>query len=122
MSDGQFDPWGPGYPQDYDDSVLDELTASEKFPTDGEVDQRTELARRKATQTHEFRETLFRTVRRALVTILAMSSVVMVLYMISEWGDVSPAVMISYNVAVVVNTIGLAYIIANYLFPRGGAD
>lgn len=98
---------------------LDEL---EQGPSDEKVDSLAEAARKKATQTHGFRESLFKTVRRALVATLGSSVIIMALYMVSEWGSVSPAVMISFNAAVVVNTIGLAYIIANYLFPSGGAD
>ena len=86
--------------------------------TDDEIAQK----KAKAEQTHNFRKTLFETVRWSLVATLAASAVMMVLYLMSQWGKVSPAVMVSFHTAVVVNTVGLAYIVANYLFPRGGGD
>lgn len=101
----------------------DELAQSEeRLPEDKVVEAQVEAARRKATQTHSFRRSLFTTIRRALVATLAAAVSVMVLYMISEWGQIDPTVVISFNAAVVVNTIGLAYIVANYLFPKGGGD
>lgn len=113
------------FPDDFeywDNLPAEELDRPEKWPSDEKVDSLAETARKKAAQTHDFRESLFKTVRRALVATLLSSVIIMGLYLASEWGSVSAAVMISFNAAVVVNTIGLAYIIANYLFPSGGAD
>ena len=76
----------------------------------------------KGQQSHELREQLFTTVRWALISTLGAAVIIMGLYLKSEWGHIDAAVMISFHTAVVVNTIGLAYIVANYLFPRGGGD
>lgn len=91
-------------------------------PTKDVTDDQVETYRNKAVQTHGFRDSFFRTVKWSLISTLAAAVVIMALYIISEWNDLQSAVLISFNAAVVVNTIGLAYIVANYLFPRGGGD
>lgn len=109
--------------EDFDEAEVGALATPETtLPSDAEIDAKATAAREKAAQTLKLRESFFKTVRWALISILVASAVTMVLYLISEWGNVSPTVMISFNVAIVVDTIGLAYIVANYLFPRGGAD
>jgi hypothetical protein len=108
----------------FDAGSLEDLTArQENLPNDAAInDAKAAAARRKASQTHKFRESLFSTVRWALIATLAASVAVMGVYMGSQWGEIEPAVIISFNAAVVVNTVGLAYIVANYLFPKGGGD
>lgn len=39
-------------------------------------------------------------------------------YVTSEWREVSPSVLVAWFSASVVQTIGLAYVIARYLFPE----
>lgn len=99
-----------------------ELDVDETFPSDALVEEKTEAARRKATQTHEFRDRFFSTISKSLIGTLFASVLVMVLYLISQWGEVSAAAVVSFNAAVVVNVLGLALILANYLFPKGGGD
>ncbi|WP_282944443.1 hypothetical protein [Cellulomonas endometrii] len=43
---------------------------------------------------------------------------IMVAYICSEWSETDPSVLIAWFSASVVQTIGLAYVIANYLFPK----
>ena len=86
--------------------------------SDGDI----EAKKKKAEQTHDLRGRFFGTVQWALLGTLGSATVLMGCYLFSQWGSVDAAVMISFNAAVVVNTIGLAYIVANYLFPKGGGD
>lgn len=106
----------------WEDRLSDELDTAEDFPDDAVVDAKSEAARRKAAQTHRFRGSLFRTVTWSLVGTLLAAVGIMGVYLASQWHHVDSAVMISFNAAVVVNTIGLAYIVANYLFPKGGGE
>lgn len=91
-------------------------------PTDKTVDSKAEDAREKAKQTHQFRDTFFSTVRLTLIGALISSALIMGAYIWSQWGHVSASAIISFNAAVVVNVLGLALILANYLFPKGGGD
>jgi hypothetical protein len=105
---------------DFDDVTLERLDqAAGVTAADATVSHAAEAARKKADQKHEQREELFKTVRRCLVCTLAASALIMAFYIRSQWGNIASAVMISWNVAIVVNTIGLAYIVANYLFSDG---
>lgn len=99
-----------------------EASALEAVPTKRATDEQVEALKKKATQTHGFRDSFFRTVKWSLISTLAAAVVIMGLYIVSEWSELESAVLISFNAAVVVNTIGLAYIVANYLFPKGGGD
>ncbi len=89
----------------------------EQQPTFPATDNEVKAARERARQTHTSRDSFYPTVRWTLVGVLTSSAAVMVAYLVSEWGELDPAVMISFNAAVVANTIGLAYIVAKHLFP-----
>ena len=89
----------------------------ETQPVVAASDDDVEAARKRSEQTHTFRDSFYPTVRWTLVCVLGSSAVVMGLYLVSEWGQLDPTVMISFNAAVVANTIGLAYIVAKHLFP-----
>lgn len=118
MSDEQEFP-APGQ---WDDRQARDLDVEELFPSDDLVESKTEAALRKANQTHDFRDRFFTTISGSLIGILLSSVLVMLLYVISQWGEVSGAAVVSFNAAVVVNVLGLALILANYLFPKGGGD
>jgi hypothetical protein len=44
----------------------------------------------------------------------------MVAYVCSQWHHIDASVMIAYFTSVVVESIGILYVIAKYLFPRSG--
>ncbi|GMA33541.1 hypothetical protein [Litorihabitans aurantiacus] len=69
-------------------------------------------------QANKLRERFFWSVTGAMSFALVSSVLVMGAYIWSEFGDVQIQVMIAWLSATVVETIGLAYIIANYLFPK----
>lgn len=101
---------------------LNEERTPVKAVSDELVERKVDAATRKADQTHKFREKFFGTVSWAVLGTLVASVVVMLLYLCSEWGQLDAAVLIAFNSAVVVQVIGLAYIVAKYLFPEGGAE
>lgn len=108
--------------QDFDDEAFESLKTTETAKTpDAAIDDAEEAARKQAKQKHDQREKLFGTVRWCLVCTLMASAAIMGFYMWSQWGQISSEVMISWNVAIVVNTVGLAYIVANYLFSDNQA-
>lgn len=53
-------------------------------------------------------------------TLVAAATTFTSLYFWSEWGELDPAVMIAYFTSVVVESIGILYVIASYLFPKDG--
>ena len=109
-----------GDPAPFNDVEWSRLEA--KKPVEAASGKQIEAAKNKANQTYDFRDSFFRTVKWSLIATLAAAVVVMVLYIIADWGHLDATVLISFNSAVVVNTLGLAYIVANYLFPKGGSD
>lgn len=50
--------------------------------------------------------------------VVIVSFVVMGSYMWSEWGELDPVVLTGWFAAVVAQTVGLIYVLANYLFPK----
>lgn len=50
--------------------------------------------------------------------IVVVSTVALFVYMYSEWGHVAASVMVSWFGSVVVQVIGIVYLVAAYLFPR----
>ena len=90
--------------------------------SDAKIEKKVDNAARKSTQTHTFRNVLFVSIVSAMGLTIAGSIAVILLYMKSEWEDIDAVVMVGWFSAVVVNTLGLAYIVAKYLFPEGGAD
>lgn len=63
------------------------------------------------------RDHFFKFVVAAVAFSLASSVGLMALYFWSEWHEIDSAVLIAWFSANVVQVIGLAYVIANYLFP-----
>lgn len=69
-----------------------------------------------------------RTYRKRIVTftlvtvggLVFASTGFMVAYMISQWDEIEAAVMISFFTALVVESIGILYVISRYLFPHSG--
>lgn len=106
----------------WDKGQADELNGDEHRPSDRMIEAKADAAREKAQQAHDFRRRLFSTITRVVVCTLFGAACLMGAYVWSQWGELDRIVVISFNAAVVVNTVGLAYIVANYLFPKGGAD
>lgn len=83
--------------------------------------QRTDL--KAAEQANKLRKRFFTFVMRTVATTLIATAVIMAAYVVSQWGKIEAAVMVAFFSAVVVQVIGLALIIARYLFaPRGNGN
>ena len=50
--------------------------------------------------------------------IIVVSTAAMGIYFGSEWGHIAPAVMVAWFSSVVVEVLGIVYIVASYLFPK----
>lgn len=71
----------------------------------------------RANQNNDHRKRFVRWVIRIVTGTLLSSVVIMGLYVNSEWHEIHPPVMIAWFSATVVQTLGLAYVIAKHLFP-----
>lgn len=72
-------------------------------------------------QANALRPFFFWSVVASMAFTLLASVGIMAFYIWSQWDDIDSAVMIAWMSAAVVETIGLAYIVANYLFPAAKA-
>lgn len=106
---------------EFADAPADALTTTKpELASDQEFDRRSKRAQaERAEQDNDHRKTFVKWVIRAVTGTLAVSVALMVLYVISEWGHIAPQVMVAWFSATVVQTLGLAYVIARYLFPAG---
>ncbi|WP_344734216.1 hypothetical protein [Nocardioides fonticola] len=100
----------------------DDLFKQPADVSDETVDAKVKMAQQREEQAHGFRQRFFNTVTRTLWVALSSSVVLLALYMISEWHEVSPTVMVAYFSAVVVNVLGLAFIVARYVFHDPSTD
>lgn len=73
----------------------------------------------KAEQSNTLREKFFRWAMIGTGILLGVNVVLFFLYMLSEWGHISEAVMVAWISATVVEVLGIVYIIAKYLFEDG---
>lgn len=103
---------------EWDEASQEMLAEPESNPSDSLVEQVAEAARKKADQEHDQRDRLFKIVARSLIGALASSVLITGCYMVAQWGRVEASVVIGFNASVVVQTIGLAYIVARHLFPE----
>lgn len=107
--------------EDFDDASASELDSKEA--TGGASDTAVEegLAKahlKRAEQDNTHRGWFVKWVLWVVSGTLAAGVAVMVAYVCSEWHTIESAVLIAWFSASVVQTIGLAYVIANYLFPH----
>ncbi|MGW6376208.1 hypothetical protein ACWFRB_09115 [Rhodococcus sp. NPDC055112] len=72
---------------------------------------------KKAKQQNKLRKRYFKWAGLTVIGSLVGNFGIFVTYIISQWGSVSDPVMIAWISATVVEVLGIAYIIANYLFP-----
>ncbi|GAB2768296.1 hypothetical protein [Sinomonas soli] len=70
-------------------------------------------------QSNELRSPFFIWAMRAAGIIVGLNFGVMSLYIWSQWGHLSDAVMVAWISATVVKILGIVFIIARYLFPTG---
>lgn len=68
-----------------------------------------------------YRQQLVPFTKWCVAGVLTSAVIVMGLYIGSEWGELAPEVLLGFFAAVVVETIGILYVISTYLFPKGGA-
>lgn len=103
---------------DADAATVDDLAASpERVVSDQTANRILEAEAKRQDQANELRPRFFWSVVAAMSFTLVASVGIMAAYLWSQWGEVEPGVMIAWMSAAVVETIGLAYIVANYLFP-----
>lgn len=107
----------------FDDDSTDELDETppanaSQGPLSDELDQEYVKELKAA---RKFRKALVPFTKWCVAGVLIAAVVVMVLYVCSEWGELHPAVMLGFFTSVIVETLGILYIISTYLFPRGGA-
>jgi len=90
----------------------DQQIADERDLEHADIDQ--------AYQANELRESFYKYVVRVVTGTLAVSIILVALYMWSEWSEIPGSVMIAWFGSTVVQVLGLGYIVARYLFaPRG---
>lgn len=105
--------------EELDRATVDQLDAQPpaRDATDAHVDNTLAAENERRVQANQLRKRFFWAVVCAMCFVLVASVGIMGFYIWSEWGEIDTAVMIAWLSATVVQTIGLAYIIANYLFP-----
>lgn len=106
----------------FDNAGVDKLEKSAKHESsDQAIDRDLEHADiDQAYQANDLRAKFYKYVVRVVTGTLAVSIVLLALYMVSEWGEIPGPVMIAWFSSTVVQVLGLGFIVARYLFaPRG---
>jgi len=68
-------------------------------------------------QAHEMRQRFFGFSRWLLTGVVLASTLAMAAYMIGHWGQIESVVMVAFFGSIAAEVIGLAAIVARYLFP-----
>lgn len=76
---------------------------------------------RKSRQANEQRESFFKWAKRLIVAVLLVGAMSMAFYIGSQWGKLEAGVFVAWFASVIVETLGLGFIIGEYLFePSSG--
>ncbi|MCX8559827.1 hypothetical protein OS122_02795 [Mycolicibacterium mucogenicum] len=104
-------------------SVDDLANAPESNPPDASIAERIDAAR--LGELEDARKYRRRIVRFTLITVgflVLAATGFMVTYFVSQWDQVESSVMIAFFSSIVVESIGILYIISRYLFPNSGPE
>lgn len=116
MADGDQSP----FPFSWVSASVDDLRAEKptNSATDSELDEYTKAALDDGKQNRRLRRHFFYFITVAVSTVIIAGIAVVGLYFGSEWGHVDASVIVAWFSAEIVQTIGLAYIVAKYLFSK----
>jgi hypothetical protein len=73
------------------------------------------------TEARRYRRATVKFTLRAVGWLDAFAMAFMIAYVWSQWHHIEAAVIIAYFSSVVVQSIGVLYVISKYLFPQAGA-
>lgn len=68
----------------------------------------------------KYREEIVKFTLRTVGALVLVATIFMITYVASQWHHIDASVMIGYFSSVVVQSIGILYVISRYLFPKAG--
>jgi hypothetical protein len=90
-------------------------------PTDKSLKERINEERYKELRAaNRYRRAIVRFTLTTVAALVLAATIFMGLYVGSQWHHIEASVMIGYFSSIVVESIGILYIIARYLFPHSG--
>lgn len=75
-----------------------------------------------AQRANQFRKDLVKFTQITVAGLVIAATVFMLIYVISQWGEIEAGVMIAYFTSIVAEVVGILWVIARYLFPSSGSD
>lgn len=69
---------------------------------------------------NNYRKDLVGFTKWTVAGLVVAATVFMGLYIGSQWGEVEASVMVAYFTSIVLEVVGILYVIARYLFPSSG--
>lgn len=116
----------PGEPEGEDKGLLtasaDELAKTPApNPPDKSVDDRIDEERiKELAAARKYRQQIVKFTLRAVGALVFAATSFMIVYVVSQWNHIEASVMIGYFSSVVVQSIGILYVISKYLSPDSG--
>jgi hypothetical protein len=130
MTDGEDVPRGPSGRSPIRVSIGDLVRASvddlaktpvPNPPSQSVADRIDDERLKELTEARRYRRATVKFTLRAVGWLDAFATTFMIAYVVSQWHHVEAAVIIAYFSSVVVQSIGVLYVISKYLFPQAGA-
>jgi hypothetical protein len=130
MTDAEDGPTG-ATPGRFDlDAALDDLvraslddlarTPAPNPPPQSVADRIDDERLKELTEARRYRRATVKFTLRAVGWLDTFATAFMISYMTSQWHHIEAAVIIAYFSSVVVQSIGILYVISKYLFPQAG--
>jgi hypothetical protein len=129
MTDGGDTPTGASGRFDFDATLdalirasLDDLaeTPAPNPPSRSIADRIDDERLKELTEARRYRRATVKFTLRAVGGLDTFATAFMIAYVASQWHHIEPSVIIAYFSSVVVQSIGVLYVISKYLFPQAG--
>ena len=107
----------------FDDAKFDELVNEPPVNTPGDKELTDALNQAKIDEHKkaiEYRDKLVGFTRKAVGGLITAATAFMAFYIWSQWNHIEESVIIAYFGSVVLEVVGILYVIAQYLFPKDG--
>lgn len=103
---------------EFANSPAAELAGPAEGPPDNSISQRIDEAHLTELQNkNKHRGEMVKWSLQTVGVLTTAATLLMVAYVVAEWGHIEASVMIAYFTSVVAESIGILYVIARYLFP-----
>lgn len=125
VPDGRGSGWAPDWASTFSgllSASIDDLakTPAPNPPTQSVAERIDDERLKELTEARRYRRATVKFTLRAVGGLDIFATAFMIAYVCSQWHHIEASVIIAYFTSVVVESIGILYVISKYLFPQAG--